>query len=138
MSEHGETFGLSQNPDDFERAIAIAEGRAPSPSESTTTATTAATAPKPVVEKATPSFNRTEFLDLSRSLVELLAVNQGTFDQKLNAQTDVLKLEIDRSTNIILKRLDEGAYMRIKHPDIQVIWKDNVSRAMIHRKGVTT
>lgn len=121
VSENGEAFGLSQNADDFERAIAISEGRTPSPTNSTDTK---------VVKKDAPGFNRTEFLDLSRSLAELLNANQGTFDQKLNAQTDVLKIEIDRSTNIILKRLDEGAYKRIKHPDISAIWKDNVSTAL--------
>lgn len=84
------------------------------------------TATKPTVSKVAATVSRREFLELRKPLEELLDDSKEYFGQKLLAQTEELKSEIEGAAQRILNRLNTGSWSRIIHRDLQVVWRENV------------
>ncbi|KAK6980961.1 hypothetical protein R3P38DRAFT_2746599 [Favolaschia claudopus] len=62
---------------------------------------------------------------LSVSVDELVERNSAVFDFKLRGATMVIGEAIDKSTNTILFKMDEGPHDLIEEADIKKLWKDS-------------
>lgn len=77
--------------------------------------------------KDEPVFTRKELLELQMPLEKVLKESLPYYENKLAAQVEVIKNEINRSTQQILHRLEAGSHEKITHPDIRLVWKEMVS-----------
>ena len=72
------------------------------------------------------AFNRAELLELRQPLEKILRDSLPYYENKLLAQVEVIKNQINKSTQQILNRLEAGSHQKIIHPDVRVVWKDMV------------
>lgn len=72
------------------------------------------------------AFSRTELLELRQPLEKILQDSLPYYENKLLAQVEVIKNQINKLTQRILTRLEAGSYEKIIHPDIQLVWKGAV------------
>lgn len=80
-----------------------------------------------------PKFDRKELLELQRPLNKVLADSLPYYESKLLAQMEVIKDEINKSTQQIIARLEAGSHDKVTHPDVRYVWKDMVSFRVISK-----
>jgi hypothetical protein len=81
-----------------------------------------------------PKFDRKELLELQRPLNKVLADSLPYYESKLLAQMEVIKDEINKSTQQIIARLEAGSHDKVAHPDVRYVWKDMVSFRVISKR----
>jgi hypothetical protein len=80
----------------------------------------------PVLASGKLAFSRTELLELQQPLEKILQDSLPYYENKLLAQVEMIKNQINKSTQQILSRLEAGSYEKIVDPNIQLVWKEMV------------
>ncbi|KDQ06653.1 hypothetical protein BOTBODRAFT_181415 [Botryobasidium botryosum FD-172 SS1] len=65
---------------------------------------------------------------------DLVEENRARFDYKMQEQTKRLESAISNSANLILAKLGDGPYKKVRDLDIRHIWQDNSWRTFIKTK----
>lgn len=79
-----------------------------------------------VLASGEAKFSRKELLELQQPLEKILKDSLPYYENKLLAQVEVIKNQINKSTQQILSRLESGSHEKIGHPDVRYVWKENV------------
>lgn len=145
VAQYGGPKRILDNPDDLQTVANIIEGRGidntatdvakstsaggpgGKPSDPTQKAKDGPPGQKLKVTKDESKFNRRELLEVQQPLSKLLDESRVYYERKLDAQVQFLANQIERSTQRILHRIDGGYWMKIQDPDLQMVWKENVS-----------
>lgn len=133
---------MLENPDLTMEVAAVIEGRDPKTSITGLPGSTKPAdkskqdAPKPgskdqpghsaVLASGEVAFSRKELLELQQPLEKILKDSLPYYENKLLAQVEVIKNQINKSTLQILSRLEAGSHEKITHPDIRFVWKEMV------------
>lgn len=158
VAQYGGRKRLFESPDLTMQIAAQIEGRStqdlgaglpgskPTDPKAKPDATKAKDSKGTVSAKDEPTFNRRELLELQQPLEKILKDSLPYFENKLLAQVEIIKNQINRSTQQILHRLESGSHEKIVHPDIRLVWKEMVGRThvcpcstllycLMHRRG---
>ncbi|KAF8323073.1 hypothetical protein DL93DRAFT_617209 [Clavulina sp. PMI_390] len=141
VNQHGGTERIRDNPDvalqvhaRFEKLREAAHASRQNPSSKSLPVSKAPTSRHSSATKGEPSFDRKELLELQQPLEKIVKDSLPFFEGKLIAQVEILRDEIDKSTQQILARLEAGAHDKIVHPDVQYVWKDMGWRSSVGAK----
>ncbi|KAF8288826.1 hypothetical protein DL93DRAFT_1177376 [Clavulina sp. PMI_390] len=145
MQQYGGRNRVLENPEVTMEVAAIIEGRSktsttiPQTGSDKTTRTEGASSKAQganavrtaVLANGEVAFSRKELLELAQPLEKVLQDSLPYYENKLMAQVQSIKNDINKSTQKILSRLEEGSHEKIVHGDIRQVWRDNGWRSSV-------
>ncbi|KAF8316872.1 hypothetical protein DL93DRAFT_2154581 [Clavulina sp. PMI_390] len=116
IQQYGGRERVLENPDAIMKVAAVIEGRNSSKVSDTGIE---------VLENGEIAFSRKDLLELQEPLEAVLKESLPYYENKLLAQVDSIKNQMNKSLQNILNRLESKAHEKIVDPDIREVWMEN-------------